>query len=117
MQSKNITLSCQSFLDNKLSQSLYPCISDTTLPIQLTKRRVSQRRIRLQQSEAQKDEFEGSRLIVVMIGGVAFSEIRSLKELSVKYKKNITIIATSVNSPSDFLKEIVQISPPRSYDL
>ncbi|KAI9248929.1 Sec1-like protein [Sporodiniella umbellata] len=55
---------------------------------------------------------KAARLIVFVIGGATYSEIRSVYELAEDYRRDIFIGTTQILKPSDFVEQMSQLNLP-----
>ncbi|KAI8384493.1 Sec1-like protein [Radiomyces spectabilis] len=63
-------------------------------------------------SPIQARSSNGAKLIVFVIGGVTYSEIRSVYELAEMYKRDVYIGSTKILRPAPFVKEMGQLRRP-----
>eukprot|EP01132_Coremiostelium_polycephalum_P009201 gene9201-11276_t len=59
--------------------------------------------------QVEETKYTGSKLIVFMIGGMTYSEMRCIYELAAYYKKNIYIGSTGVLLPKNYVDEILNL--------
>jgi hypothetical protein len=68
-------------------------------------------------SSSKDEEFSGEKMIVFMLGGATFSEIRSIYEVRESEKKDILYGTTNFIRPRVFLEELISLheaTPPSS---
>jgi hypothetical protein len=52
----------------------------------------------------------GRRLVVLMVGGVGHSEMRVVHQLAKSLNKDIVLISTNVDTPTEFIDKLSQLS-------
>ncbi|EAL65456.1 Sec1-like family protein [Dictyostelium discoideum AX4] len=59
--------------------------------------------------QVEETKYSGSKLIIFVIGGMTFSEMRSIYELSSHYKKNIYIGSTNILLPKKYIDQLLTL--------
>ncbi|EGG19715.1 Sec1-like family protein [Cavenderia fasciculata] len=59
--------------------------------------------------QVEETKYTGSKLIIFIAGGVTYSEMRSIYELSTYYKRNIYIGSTGILLPNDFIDDVYNL--------
>ncbi len=52
----------------------------------------------------------GRRLVILMVGGVGHSEMRVVHQLAKSLNKDIVLISTNVDTPTEFIDKLSQLS-------
>ena len=55
---------------------------------------------------------QGRRLFVFIVGGVSYSEMRSVHRLSARLGRDVFLGGTSVETPARFLRHVGELSAP-----
>jgi len=63
-------------------------------------------------TQVEETKYSGSKLIVFVIGGMTYSEMRSIYEISSYYKKNIYLGSTGILLPKDFVEDVQSLKKP-----
>lgn len=57
----------------------------------------------------------GKRIFAFIIGGVTYSEMRAAHKLSARLGREIVLGGTSVETPSSFLRQVLELGAPSEY--
>lgn len=109
-------------LDDTLSTADYPVVAGTGSATSSKKKSKSGQSLRSASTPkwakrkaegAANDKaevFDGARLIIFIAGGVTMSEIRTVYELSAKFKRDIVIVSTHILTPTAMLRALRDMS-------
>eukprot|EP01098_Paradermamoeba_levis_P015496 TRINITY_DN791_c0_g2_i5.p1 TRINITY_DN791_c0_g2~~TRINITY_DN791_c0_g2_i5.p1 ORF type:complete len:547 (-),score=201.85 TRINITY_DN791_c0_g2_i5:201-1841(-) len=106
-----IKLILEQLIEDNLSTDLFPYIGD--VPEQGSKGKDVKSLKKGPKWAAAKDKQEtvsGPRVIVYVIGGVAYSELRAAAELMEHYKREVIIGANTVVNPNQFVSQLDKLS-------
>ncbi|KYQ92769.1 Sec1-like family protein [Tieghemostelium lacteum] len=107
----------ESLINNQLQSSDFPFLREEPIVQNTTsattkvslKGKSNQPRWAEQVTKVEETKFTGSKLIIFVIGGITYSEMRSIYELSNYYKKNIYIGSTGILLPKDYVNDVQSI--------
>ena len=97
----------EALAEDKLSEEMYPSCSDRPASKKAqgrpTAQSVRNRGNRFAAASKQTKSFQGPRIIVLVLGGATYSELRVAYEVSQATNREVIIGGTSLLAPNDFI--------------
>ncbi|GAM19187.1 hypothetical protein SAMD00019534_023620 [Acytostelium subglobosum LB1] len=85
-----------------------PIVKSTSAPVSKVSLKGRSNQPHWADPQAQKEEikYSGSKLIIFMLGGMSYSEMRSIYEIAAYYKRNIYIGSTGMLVPNEYVGDV-----------